>query len=118
MWHFNDDCLTINKNRIYEICEEINSRGLKFTWEGLSRADLVEKELLLTMKKTGFVRMSYGVESGDPNILRVLQKGETLDQIESAFSMTKEAGIITRGSIIIGSPYETRETVEKYISIC
>ena len=109
---FNDDCLTINKNRIYEICEEINSRGLKFTWEGLSRADLVEKELLLTMKKTGFVRMSYGVESGDPNILRVLQKGETLDQIESAFSMTKEAGIITRGSIIIGSPYETRETVE------
>ena len=74
---------------------------------------MVEKELLVTMRKAGFVRMSYGIESGDTSILRVLQKGETIGQIEYAIKITKEAGIITRGSIIIGSPHETKETVKR-----
>lgn len=110
---FNDDCLTLSKHRIYEICEGIHKRGLKFTWEGLSRADLVDRRLLKAMRKAGFVRISYGIESGNPEILKMLNKGETLEQIEEAFRVTEEAGIVARGSIIIGSPYETKETVKE-----
>jgi radical SAM superfamily enzyme YgiQ (UPF0313 family) len=110
---FNDDCLTLNKQRIYDICEGIHKRSLKFTWEGLSRADLVDGQLLKAMRKAGFVRISYGIESGNPKILEILNKGETLEQIEEAFRVTEEAGIVARGSIIIGSPYETKETVKE-----
>lgn len=109
---FNDDCLTIDKKRIYAICEGIHKRNLQFTWEGLSRADLVDLPLLKEMKKAGFVRMSYGIESGNKDILKVLNKGETLEQISEAFKISREVGIVTRGSVIIGAPYETRKTVK------
>ncbi|MBW1918454.1 MAG: radical SAM protein [Deltaproteobacteria bacterium] len=109
---FNDDVLTMNKARIYELCEEIQRRGLRFTWEGLSRADRVDRKLLQTMKASGFVRISYGIESGNPEILKFTGKNETLEQISEAFRITREAGILARGSLIIGLPYENRRTVE------
>jgi len=109
---FNDDCLTLKKKRMYDICEGIKKRGLKFTWEGLSRADLVDRELLDEMKRAGLVRISYGIESGNSKILEILQKGESLEKIEYAFKITKEAGIVTRGSVLLGAPYETKETVK------
>ncbi|MFH2138235.1 MAG: radical SAM protein [Candidatus Omnitrophota bacterium] len=109
---FNDDCLTINKNRIFEICDLIQKKDLKFTWEGLSRADLVDKKLLTEMKKRGFNRISFGIESGNPEILKVLQKNETLEQIKEAFKISREVGIVARGSVLIGSPFETRKTVK------
>jgi radical SAM superfamily enzyme YgiQ (UPF0313 family) len=109
---FNDDVLTLNKPRIYEICQEIKLRQLTFTWEGLSRADAVDRELLRAMKDAGFVRISYGIESGNPAILKSTGKNETLEQIEAAFRLTREAGIVARGSLIIGLPFENRRTVE------
>jgi radical SAM superfamily enzyme YgiQ (UPF0313 family) len=110
---FNDDILTLNKERVYEICREIHRRRLCFTWEGLSRADCVDLPLLQAMRDAGFVRISYGIESGNPEILRSTGKNETLEQISHAFRLTREAGIVARGSIIIGLPYESRRTVEE-----
>ena len=108
---FNDDCLTLSRERMLAICEGIRKRGLKFTWEGLSRADLVDRELLTAMRDAGFVRISFGIESGNPEILKVIRKSETLEQIEEAFRIAREVGIVARGSVIIGLPYETRDTV-------
>lgn len=108
---FNDDCLTLDRQRILDICQGIKQRGLSFTWEGLSRADMVDLELLQTMRRAGFVRMSLGIESGNPQILKVIQKNETLEQISEAFRMARAADIVTRGSVILGNPYETKSTV-------
>ena len=109
---FNDDVLTMNRSRVYDICQEIHRRNLKFTWEGLSRADCVDLNLLKTMRAAGFVRISYGIESGNPDILKSTCKNETLEQISEAFHLTRQAGIIARGSLIIGLPFENRRTVE------
>ena len=109
---FNDDCLTLKRDRVLEICEGIRSKGLNITWEGLSRADLVDRDLLKIMKAAGFVRMSIGIESGNQAILDVIRKQETLEQIENAVSLSHEAGIVTRGSVIIGNPYENTQTVQ------
>jgi len=109
---FNDDCLTLNRKRIIALCEGIREHELKFTWEGLSRADLLDKELVYVMKEAGLVRMSIGIESGNPDILKIIQKGERLEQISEALNLVSQAGIVTRGSVIIGYPYETRQTIE------
>lgn len=109
---FNDDVLTMNRARVYDICQEIHNRNLEFTWEGLSRADCVDLKLLKTMRAAGFVRISYGIESGNPDILKSTGKNETLAQISEAFRITRQAGIIARGSLIIGLPFENRRTVE------
>jgi len=109
---FNDDCLTFHREKVLGLCGMIRSTGLKFTWEGLSRADRVDRELLREMRRAGLNRLSFGIESGNQRILDVLQKHETLEEIANAIRITHEEGIVTRGSVIIGSPYETSKEVE------
>ena len=109
---FNDDCLTFQRAEILKLCVLIKKSGLKFTWEGLSRADRVDPELLREMKSSGLTRLSFGIESGNQKILDVLKKHETLEEIRRGIKLAHEEGIITRGSIIIGSPYETSKEVE------
>nr|WP_320161273.1 radical SAM protein [uncultured Methanoregula sp.] len=109
---FNDDCLTFRKVELLELCDLIKKSGLQFTWEGLSRADRVDRELLREMKSSGLIRLSFGIESGNQKILDVLQKHETLAEIRMGIQIAHEEGIITRGSVIVGSPYETSKEVE------
>ena len=108
----------MNRSRVYDICQEIHRRNLKFTWEGLSRADCVDLNLLKTMRAAGFVRISYGIESGNPDILKSTCKNETLEQISEAFRLTRQAGIIARGSLIIGLPFENRQHRRRFFPFC
>lgn len=108
---FVDDTLTLNKDWINTMCKEIELRGLKFTFEGFTRANTITEEMLKTMKKAGLVRISLGIESGNPEILKKIKKGITLEQITKAFQSAKRVGIEAWGSAVIGFPYETKESV-------
>lgn len=107
---FIDDTLTVNRQRIMSICQGIIKRKLNVTWEGWTRAHTVDKELLELMHQAGFIRVSFGIESGDPEILKIIKKGVTLTQIENAYKIAKEVGLETRGSVMLGHPFETKET--------
>jgi radical SAM superfamily enzyme YgiQ (UPF0313 family) len=72
----------------------------------------VDRELLTAMKKAGLTRISYGIESGNPEVLKAINKAETLELIEDIFKITQEVGIVTRGTFMIGNPFETRETIK------
>jgi anaerobic magnesium-protoporphyrin IX monomethyl ester cyclase len=104
-----DDTFTIDRRRVMDICNLILKRGLNIIWDIRTRVDIVDREMLESLKAAGCGRIHYGIESADPEILKVLQKGVTLPQVESAFKMTKEAGISTLAYFMFGSPTETRE---------
>lgn len=108
---FMDETLTLNKPRLKEICAGIIKRGLRFTWEGWTRANTVDEEILMLMKEAGLVRLSFGIESGNPEILKRIKKGVVLEEIQQAYNLAKRIGIETRGSVMIGHPYETRKTI-------
>ena len=112
---FYDDSFTFNKNRTLELCDEIIKNNLKIIWSCETRVNLVDKELLEKMKKAGCYIISYGVESGDQNILNNLKKDITIEQAKNAFKLTKEAGILTVAYFMIGSPGDTNETIEKTV---
>jgi radical SAM superfamily enzyme YgiQ (UPF0313 family) len=69
------------------------------------------------MKKAGCWMISYGIESGSPEILAGIRKGIRLDQIEQAVHMTKEAGIRAKGLFMIGYPQETEYTLRETLSL-
>lgn len=108
--HIFDDTLVLKRDRAIEISQGILDRGLNFTWEGMARANLVDPELLSIQRKAGLSRMSFGIETGNAEILKNIYKNVTLDQIREGYRMAKEAGIETRGSAIIGHPNETKKS--------
>ena len=111
-----DDTFAVNRQRVFDICNEILNRDLDIGWDIRTRVDNVNKELLEKLREAGCERIHYGVESGNPEILKVLRKGITIEQVRKAFKMTKEVGITTSAYFMIGSPRETKsqilETIE------
>jgi len=102
-----------NKKRAMEICNEIIRNKLDVIWFCESRVDEVSKELLTNMKRAGCIRIHYGVETGDPELLKIAKPGVRLQATEKAFKMTKEVGIMTQAHIILGWPNENRQTLER-----
>ena len=79
------------------------------------RSNLASKELFKRMKEAGCIRITMGVETGNQDINNILKKGTKLEQYERAYKWAKQLGIETRGSFIIGNPYDTRETIKQTI---
>lgn len=115
---FQDDNFTLNKNRVYQICDMINLAGFDDLFmqcgNGI-RADLVTRELLEKMKRAGFKAIAIGVESANQEILEKIKKGETIEQIESAVKVALEAGIEVSLFFIVGLPGETAKTFKNSI---
>jgi radical SAM superfamily enzyme YgiQ (UPF0313 family) len=82
------------------------------TWSCLGRADRVDPDLLALMKKAGCWHISYGIESGDPKILKSVNKNLDLEQVRLAIEWSRAAGLRTKGFFMVGFPGETRETLE------
>ena len=107
-----DDLFTSDKKKVYEVCEEIRRRKLSFTWTAFSRVNTVDKETLQLMWETGCDCVSFGIESGNPVMLKRVKKGITLDQARKAVSLCKEVGILPHASFMVGLPGETPETLK------
>ncbi|MFC1817394.1 B12-binding domain-containing radical SAM protein [Thermodesulfobacteriota bacterium] len=113
---FYDDTLTMNRQFVTDLCEDILSRGLTVKWEAPSRIDTVDREMLTLMKRANCIRLRFGVESGNPRILKLMNKKITLDQVREVFSITRKLGIETFAYFIIGYITETEETIKETIA--
>lgn len=107
---FDDDTFTIGKQRVLELCEKF--QPLNFTWSCTSRVH-VDLETLQAMKAAGCRLFIVGFESGNPQILKNIKKGTTVEQGRIFMKNCKKAGIVVHGDFIIGLPGETQETIEE-----
>jgi len=115
---FRSQAFAYNKKRALEICKELFQRKLDIRWMCEARADEVNRELLGAMVKAGCQRIHFGVETGDPKILKIAKPGVKLETIEKAFKITKELDMTRQAHIILGWPeddYKTLENTNKLI---
>ncbi|MDI9569855.1 MAG: radical SAM protein [Pseudomonadota bacterium] len=108
-----DDLFVSEKRRVREVCAEIRRRGLRFAWSAFARVNTVDGETLEIMKDAGCDSLSFGVESGNPEMLARIKKGITLDQVRRAVRLCKEAGILAHASFVVGLPGESPQTLEE-----
>ena len=113
---FYDDVFTLNKERIYEMCDEIEKRKLKIAWNCSSRADHLDKNLLKRMKEAGCWMIGMGIESGNQEILDFIKKDVKLEKIREVTDWAHEAGIKIKAFFQIGHPKETEQTMEDTIN--
>lgn len=115
--YFNDGTFVVNKKRIMNLCKKIIQENIKFTFNIRTRIDTMDEDLLKILKEAGCNRINYGLESGDEEILKRLNKNTSIKQIIKIIKLTKKYGITTWGFFLIGNPGETKETIEKTISL-
>lgn len=108
-----DDLFTANKDHCLGVCNEIIKRNLKLTWTSFARVDTVSDDVLSKMKAAGCSAVSFGIESANPQILKTIKKGITLEQVEAAVGMCKRAGVTPFASFILGLPGETPQTIKE-----
>jgi radical SAM superfamily enzyme YgiQ (UPF0313 family) len=85
-------------------------------WTSFARVDTVTLPVLKAMKAAGCTAVSFGVESGDPGILRIVKKGITLGQVVDAVEMCNTAGLLPHASFILGLPGETPDTLKTTVA--
>lgn len=108
---FADDCFTLNRKRLIDICDEITRRGIGISWECLSRVDTIDSETATKMREAGCIRLYFGIESGNDQVLRLMQKQITTNQARRAVITAKHSGIQVGAFFIIGYPNETDQTI-------
>jgi radical SAM superfamily enzyme YgiQ (UPF0313 family) len=112
-----DDTFTVDKKRVIAVCREILRRKLSVNWAAIAHVTLVDAEILYWMRLAGCIQVSYGVESGSPEIRKRLGKPLSDEQIRRAFALTVAHGIFARAYFIYGCPGESWETVEQTIAL-
>jgi len=108
---FADDCFTLSRKRLLNICNEIIERGIHMGWECLSRVDTIDAEVAHKMKQAGCVRVFFGLESGNDAVLALMKKQATVNQAKKAVLTAKSAGIKVGAFFILGYPGEKNDTV-------
>ena len=110
---FLDDTLTMDREHIMEICRLIIKEKLDITFEGTTRANLVDEEVIRTLKEAGFLRVTYGLEAVDEQMRKTMRKEVPVASYVTANEITNRYGIESLNSCMIGLPGETHETLEK-----
>jgi radical SAM superfamily enzyme YgiQ (UPF0313 family) len=110
---FDDDTFNIQKARTIELC--IKLKPLKLTWSCTSRVT-TDYETLKAMKEAGCRLLIVGYESGDPQILKNMKKGATVERARQFTRDCHKLGLVIHGDFILGLPGETRDTINRTIA--
>lgn len=110
-FHVMDETFTLKKDRVIEFCNKILENNLDIRWSCQTRANLIDEEIVKICRKAGCLRMSLGVESGDPFVLETIDKKINLKQAIDGIRMINEAGITSYGGFMIGHAYDTIDSV-------
>ena len=113
---FTDDVFTLDEARTVDLCEELESRGLRIHWSATTRADCISQETIDAMKKAGCSYLSFGVESGVEEIRSRAGKDISDKKIMDAFESCRKAGIPSCAHILYGLPGEKLRDMRESMS--
>ena len=111
--YFDDDSFTVGKKNVLEICREIKRRGLDMKWSCMGDAMATTDEMLDAMADAGCIGMKFGVESGDPDILKGIGKPLKLERALSVARRCATMGIKTHATFTFGLKGETKQSLKK-----
>ncbi|MBC7129906.1 radical SAM protein [Candidatus Bathyarchaeota archaeon] len=116
---FHDDNMTLDRERMAKLCDLIMERGLDIEWftpNGV-RADTLDRELLLKMRRSGCKRIYVAPESGVQRVVnKIIKKNLDLKAVERAVALSREVGIKVACFFVIGFIGETKEDIEATIN--
>ena len=116
--YFQDLEFCLDKRRTIEICELMTKNNISIEWGCTTRVTSVDEELLKKMKSAGCKFIAYGLETADEEVLNELNKGITLEKVKEAVKLTKDLGIKTVLTYMVGLPKDNKAAQERSFEIC
>ncbi len=112
-----DDNFSMDRNRAEKTLDYIIARNydLAINLQLGVRADSVDESLLKKMRRAGVYKIAFGVESGDPGVLKTIKKQLDLEKVLKSTILAKKAGLIVYGFFMFGLPGDTPESMKKTI---
>ena len=125
--HFWDDLSFASAIQAEKFCDAVIKSGLKFKWMATIRVDLFARARLsdedalrvaTKMKECGCYSTGFALESGNKEILEMMNKKIDVDDFYKTVYVLKKVGIITQTSIVFGYPQENKETIKETFDQC
>lgn len=110
---FIDSEFTVNVERAKEICRRIVKEQLKIKWVAHNIIEIAADELMQLMSEAGCLKLKYGLETADPEILQRIRKPWRMEQAKKAFHLTKKYGIQAQANFMVGFLGETRKSLKQ-----
>jgi radical SAM superfamily enzyme YgiQ (UPF0313 family) len=111
--NFYDDHFTLNRRRIEDFSRMMIEKPLGMTFNCAARAEHIDRELLQLMKSAGCWMISLGIETGDEDLLTQHRQNADLKMLKQKVYLIREAGIRTKGLLMMGLPGETTGSISK-----
>jgi radical SAM superfamily enzyme YgiQ (UPF0313 family) len=112
-----DDVIGVDKRWLRRWHAALVANDAVIPFEALSRADLVDDEMIRLLKEAGCRRLAFGAESGSQRVLDAMNKGTKVDQLYRTAELCRKYGIETYFYIMVGYPGEQWEDIEKTIAL-
>lgn len=112
--HFQDDSITINRDKAAKIFQAFIDSKLKIKWQCNTRIDLINEDLISLMSRAGCEVINFGVESGNEEIrAKVINKPFTNEDLSRKLDLCSKYKIKAAGYFMLGHPQETEKTLEE-----
>lgn len=108
---FADDSMTVEREGVIALCDEIISRSMKIAFHVTTRTDCVDAEMLARMKAAGCYNIAFGIETSSLELLAKMGKENTVAASEQAIALCRQAGIRVTALLIAGGVGETWKTI-------
>lgn len=115
--HFIEDTFNIPKERFKKTLKMMIKNQYKFSWHSYFRCQFADREAVELMKESGCEGVYLGLESGNDQILKNMNKNASVEKYLEGIALLKEYDILMHGNFIIGFPGETHETVQDTIKL-
>ncbi len=109
---FVDECFGVGNKVSEELIDKLKNKNILWQAQGV-RADCVTLAILKKWKEAGCVGVNYGMESGSPDMLTIMEKNVRADENYKAAEWTAEAGLYSICQLVIGMPGETNKTIRE-----
>ena len=109
-----DENFTFNLSRAKKLLRKIMQANLHEDLRFfISSWANIDEEFLDLAKKCNIRIISFGIESGNSEILQFYRKNINIKKVPSIIQYANSIGIFTVGNFIIGAPMETEETINE-----
>jgi len=110
-FRFLDDNFLMNKKRLFQLLPMLKTKNISYRCSG--RSDLIDDNICKLLYESGCKEIGFGVETADDEVLKLINKGESVEEHERAIKLAKQNNLRVKIFMMAGLPLESWETIEK-----